>query len=177
MACAVHAPGPAVEPPVDPRPPPAALGNGESASATSEAEQPPPAHHAEPDPTLDAPLDATPDVKCRVSAERDDVPPRPRAKARIPPEVIQRPVRRRIGCIRRCYERGLVRDPNLSGRVAVRFVIATTGRVANVEIDQTEIHDPEVLSCIQLEVGELVFPAPEGGIVTVVYPFTFVPRR
>ena len=51
---------------------------------------------------------------------------------RLPPEVIQRIVRQNFGRFRLCYENGLRNNPNLQGRVAVRFVIGRDGAVSNV---------------------------------------------
>ena len=48
---------------------------------------------------------------------------------RLPPEVIQRIVRQNFGRFRLCYENGLRNNPNLQGRVAVRFVIGREGDV------------------------------------------------
>ena len=48
---------------------------------------------------------------------------------RLPPEIIQRVVRQNFGRMRFCYEQGLVRKPELAGRVAVRFLIGSDGRV------------------------------------------------
>ena len=51
---------------------------------------------------------------------------------RLPPEVIQRIVRQNFGRFRLCYENGLRTNPNLQGRVAVKFVIDRDGAVSNV---------------------------------------------
>ncbi len=56
--------------------------------------------------------------KCRRSAWA-----RPAVSGRLPPEVIQRIARRQFGRARLCYENGLRRNPALTGRVVVRFVI------------------------------------------------------
>ena len=44
--------------------------------------------------------------------------------------MAQRIVRQRFGSFRACYEAGLRSNPNLQGRVSVRFVIASDGRVS-----------------------------------------------
>ena len=49
---------------------------------------------------------------------------------RLPPEVIQRIVRQNFGRFRLCYENGLRNNPNLQGRVSVRFVIGRDGAVS-----------------------------------------------
>ena len=51
----------------------------------------------------------------------------------LPSEVVQRIVRQNYGRFRMCYEQGLGRNPNLQGRVAVRFVIGRDGAVSRAE--------------------------------------------
>ncbi len=106
-------------------------------------------------------------------------PPRVRMGAtdvsgRLPPEVIQRIVRQNFGRFRLCYENGLRNNPNLQGRVSVRFVISRDGTVSNVS-GGGDIPDGGVISCVTRAFYSLSFPQPEGGIVTVSYPIVFTP--
>jgi len=94
---------------------------------------------------------------------------------RLPPEVIQRIVRQNYGRFRMCYEQGLSRNPNLEGRVSVRFVIGRDGSVSNVANGGSDLPDSGVVSCVVSAYYGLSFPQPEGGIVTVVYPIMFSP--
>jgi pSer/pThr/pTyr-binding forkhead associated (FHA) protein len=94
---------------------------------------------------------------------------------RLPPEVIQRIVRQNYGRFRLCYEQGLSRNPNLEGRVQVRFVIGRDGSVSNVGNGGSDIPDSAVVQCVIRNYYGLSFPQPEGGIVTVVYPIMFSP--
>lgn len=94
---------------------------------------------------------------------------------RLPPEVIQRIVRQNYGRFRMCYEHGLARNPNLEGRVQVRFVISREGTVANAQNGGSDLPDSEVTSCVISAYYGLSFPQPEGGIVTVTYPIMFQP--
>src|SRR3954469_11975483 len=94
---------------------------------------------------------------------------------RLPPEVIQRIVRQNYGRFRLCYEQGLSRNPNLEGRVQVRFVIGRDGSVSNVSNGGSDIPDSAVVQCVIRNYYGLSFPQPEGGIVTVVYPIMFSP--
>lgn len=94
---------------------------------------------------------------------------------RLPPEVIQRIVRQNYGRFRLCYENGLRNNPNLQGRVAVRFVIGRDGSVSNVANGGSDLPDPSVVQCVVRAYYGLSFPQPEGGIVTVVYPIMFSP--
>jgi hypothetical protein len=94
---------------------------------------------------------------------------------RLPPEVIQRIVRQNYGRFRMCYEQGLARNPNLEGRVSVRFVIGRDGSVSNVANGGSDLPDSGVVQCVVRAYYGLSFPQPEGGIVTVVYPIMFSP--
>lgn len=94
---------------------------------------------------------------------------------RLPPEVIQRIVRQNYGRFRMCFEQGLARNPNLEGRVSVRFVIGRDGAVSNVANGGSDLPDSQVVGCVVNAYYGLSFPQPEGGIVTVVYPIMFAP--
>jgi len=94
---------------------------------------------------------------------------------RLPPEVIQRIVRQNFGRFRLCYENGLRTNPTLSGRVAVKFVIDRTGSVSTAQDGGSDLPDKGVVSCVVRGFGNLSFPAPEGGIVTVVFPIALSP--
>ncbi|WP_437718463.1 AgmX/PglI C-terminal domain-containing protein [Sorangium sp. So ce448] len=106
---------------------------------------------------------------------------------RLPPEEIRNVVRARFGALRKCYEDGLRRDPNLAGRITVRFVIGRDGKVTAVAEDAPQPKSPPqstasapmpdraVVSCVLREFEKFTFPAPEGGVVTVVYPIMFSP--
>lgn len=92
---------------------------------------------------------------------------------RLPPEVIQRIVRQNTGRMRLCYENGLRNNPSLRGRVTVKLVIDRSGAVSTASDGGSDLADAGVVACVVRAFGNLSFPAPEGGIVTVVYPLTF----
>ena len=105
---------------------------------------------------------------------------------RLPPTEIQHAVRSRFGGLRKCYEDGLRRDPNLAGRLVVRFVIGRDGKVTAVAEGGLPGSSPPspasapfpvraVVSCVLRDFEKFTFPAPVGGIVTVVYPIVFSP--
>jgi hypothetical protein len=99
----------------------------------------------------------------------------PSVSGRLPPEVIQRIVRQNHGRFRMCYEQGLVSNPNLEGRVAVRFVIDNTGAVSFAGNGGGDLPSSEVNACVVRAFYGLSFPAPEGGVVKVTYPILFAP--
>jgi Ca-activated chloride channel family protein len=94
---------------------------------------------------------------------------------RLPPEIIQRIVRQNFGRFRLCYESGLRANPNLAGRVSMRFVIGRDGNVSSTSNAGSDLGDAGVVSCVQEAISGLSFPEPEGGTVTVVYPIMFSP--
>lgn len=94
---------------------------------------------------------------------------------RIPPEVVQRRVRQNFGRFRACYEQGLLRNPNLQGRVAVRFMISRDGTVSNAANGGSSMPDSAVASCVVSAFYGISFPKPENGSVTVSYPIMFSP--
>ena len=94
---------------------------------------------------------------------------------RLPPEVIQRIVRQNFGRFRLCYENGMRNNPNLQGRVSVKFVIDRSGAVAMTADGGSDLPDQSVVQCVVRGFGNLSFPQPEGGMVTVVYPIMFNP--
>ena len=95
---------------------------------------------------------------------------------RLAPAVIQGIVRSNFSAFRACYEKGLGRSSQLHGKVTVRFAIDASGRVAYARDEGSNLPDPEVVSCVVSGYSALRFPAPEGGVVTVVYPIDFAPE-
>jgi len=95
---------------------------------------------------------------------------------RLPPDTIQRVVRQNHPRFRLCYEKGLMTNPHLTGRVGVRFVIGSDGRVTHVADGGSDLPDPSVIGCVSRAFYDIGFPKPEGGIVTVVYPIVFQPE-
>jgi Ca-activated chloride channel family protein len=94
---------------------------------------------------------------------------------RLPPEVIQRIVRQNFGRFRLCYENGVKINPNLQGRVAVKFNIDRSGAVSMTADGGSDLPDQGVVQCVVQGFGNLSFPAPESGMVTVNYPILFSP--
>lgn len=94
---------------------------------------------------------------------------------RLPADVIQRILRQQSGRLRFCYEAGLTKNPNLEGRVVVRFVIDRAGAVAVASDAGSDLPDASVVGCVVRVISALTFSAPPDGIVTVTYPVVFSP--
>jgi TonB family protein len=89
-------------------------------------------------------------------------------------EVIAQYIKSQIGQILYCYERQLSANPDLYGKVAVRFTIGSSGKVETQRIGQSTLRNTAVEGCILQQVARWQFPVPEGGTkVNVTYPFLF----
>lgn len=89
-------------------------------------------------------------------------------------EVIAQYIKTQLGQILYCYERQLSANPNLYGKIAVKFTIAGTGQVETQSINDTTLKNISVESCILNKISKWKFPEPKGGTkVLVTYPFLF----
>ena len=89
-------------------------------------------------------------------------------------ELIRQVIQRNRGQIRYCYESQLNRHPTLSGKVAIRFTIASEGNVVTSTVAQSTVGDSELEQCVAGRVRTWQFPRPQGGGSAVVtYPFLF----
>jgi TonB family protein len=94
----------------------------------------------------------------------------------IDKEIIRRVIRSHLMEVRGCYNQGLVRDPNLNGRVAIQFTIGPTGSVGAAVVAETSVDDSGVGNCIAKAVKRWKFPKPDtGGSTIVTYPFVLSP--
>lgn len=73
-----------------------------------------------------------------------------------------------------CYERELRKNPNLSGKIVVRFTIGEDGKVSDVRIESDTMGNPDVADCILSRIRRWIFPKPDEGTVTVSVPFVFI---
>lgn len=91
-------------------------------------------------------------------------------------EVIRRVIQSRRTKVAYCYEKALLQNPNLSGKVVIQLTIGGDGKVQLARVKESTIGNEAVESCVQKVMAELRFPAPQGGgVVVVTYPFLFRP--
>jgi len=89
-------------------------------------------------------------------------------------DVIADFIKKQLGQIRYCYERQLSSNPDLYGKVQVRFTIMGDGKVGDPKIDVSTMKNATVEGCIIRRVAGWQFPQPKGGtLVKVSYPFLF----
>lgn len=89
-------------------------------------------------------------------------------------DVIARVIQSQLGEIRYCYERQLSAEPDIYGKVLVRFTIDANGSVSAQKVGLTTLRSAMVEGCILRRVANWKFPKPKGGTtVLVTYPFLF----
>ncbi|MFT7519771.1 MAG: hypothetical protein ACI9MC_001915, partial [Kiritimatiellia bacterium] len=88
--------------------------------------------------------------------------------------LIDAVIKRHMNQIRYCYQRELTKNPNVKGKLVVKFVIAKDGSVSNANIKSSSMKNGSVENCVVGRFMRMQFPKPKGGgIVIVSYPFIF----
>lgn len=88
-------------------------------------------------------------------------------------EEVERIINNKMGQIKYCYEKELVKKPSLKGKIVTNFIIGLEGSVTRSVIKQSTMGDANVESCISSVMRSLKFPRPGGGTVEVFFPFIF----
>jgi TonB family protein len=113
-------------------------------------------------------------AKVNVSIKPPEVSGDGAAHADRSQSSIQRVINREKRRLVRVYENWLKRDPNLSGRLKIKFTILASGAVSNVVVVSSTTNNSSFDSNIIRYVKRWQFPAVTGaGPVEVVYPFVF----
>lgn len=90
--------------------------------------------------------------------------------------LIDAVIKRNMAAIRYCYQRELTKNPNLGGKITIKFVIAKDGSVSKSDVKSSSMGNGAVEGCIADRFLKFQFPEPKGGgIVIVSYPFIFSP--
>ncbi len=80
--------------------------------------------------------------------------------------------------IRNCYESVLKVAPDLQGKMSVRFIVGTNGKIKSVTTTSvsSDLKNTSLTGCIEKKISDWIFPRPRGKQdVTVNYPFVFNP--
>lgn len=96
-----------------------------------------------------------------------------KVKGQLSKELIDRVVRRHKKQIQFCFEKQLLRHPNLSGKVSLKWIITMSGGVTGAKVSSSSLGNKDAESCMLRSLRSWKFPKPQGGVVEVVYPFHF----
>ncbi len=88
--------------------------------------------------------------------------------------VIAAVIANNLSQIKYCYERQLVAEPDLFGKVVATWFINAAGTVEAATVKQTTLNSSPVEQCMLSKISGWKFPQPKNGTrVTVTYPFLF----
>jgi hypothetical protein len=100
-------------------------------------------------------------------------PASPRAGILDAPEV-QRVVSEHLSGVQACYERELMKDRTLQGKLVFDWDVTPAGTVRNARLAGSSMEGPgaeRVAACIVAELSGWTFAPPKGGTASVRYPF------
>lgn len=91
--------------------------------------------------------------------------------------VVRQKIRKDLPKINRCYESELRYEPELAGKVSVRFAVVRTGYVKGVHVVENTTGNDRVERCVARIVSALRFPRRrEGKSLRFTFPFVFAPQ-
>lgn len=91
--------------------------------------------------------------------------------------VVRETIRRDLPRIHRCYQSARRDEPELAGKVSVRFAVVRKGYVQAVQVLENTTGNPAVERCVARVVGGIRFPSRRSGkSVRFTFPFVFVPQ-
>lgn len=88
-------------------------------------------------------------------------------------EEIAKVVNAHLQQVRACYERTLLKEPGLAGKLIIEWNIDGSGSVTSYKIKSSTMQSATVGECIEDALKSWKFPKPDGGEVVVSYPFIF----
>ena len=88
-------------------------------------------------------------------------------------EAVARVINSHLNEVHGCYERALLKDPGLAGKVVLEWTIGAAGRVVAAKTKSSTLRNASVEACILSSLKTWTFPAPKGGVVIITYPFLF----
>lgn len=107
----------------------------------------------------------------RVNSPRPDPAPDDTAKGARTPESILKVIRLHVGTFRRVYESHLRSNPNLGGKITMKFVIASSGDIVGAEIVGSNLGEKSLeLDLLELA-KKMKFDPIEVGKTTITYSF------
>jgi len=91
--------------------------------------------------------------------------------------VVRDKIHKDLPKINRCYESALRYEPELEGKVSVRFAVIRTGYVKGVRVVENTTGNASVERCVARVVSTLRFPRRRTGkSVRFTFPFVFTPQ-
>ncbi len=109
----------------------------------------------------------------RSEAKVQLTPGTPQVSGYLSAEQIERVVRANQAALRYCYETEVQRQRALKGKIMIQWRVDRGGAVPTARVTSSTLNNSSVEGCIVRQVRKWRFPKPDGGEVTVIYPFLF----
>jgi TonB family protein len=91
--------------------------------------------------------------------------------------AVRQKIQKDLPKINRCYESALRYEPELSGKVSVRFAVIRNGNVKGVQVLENTTGNDKVERCVARVVSALRFPSRRTGkSLRFTFPFVFAPQ-
>ena len=96
-----------------------------------------------------------------------------KSKGQVKKHDVDYIIKQHMSRFRLCYQKELAKDPDLQGKISIRFAINKKGKVAGAKVAQTTMNNAPVERCLVKNIYGLSFRPPKGGKVLINYPFAF----
>ena len=113
----------------------------------------------------------------RVSGLVQKSPSQVKVQGSLDRSAIMKVINRNQAQLQRCYERELLKDPKLAGKIQLRWFITAQGVVIQVKLKSSTMKNAAVERCIMNAVKRWKFPRHSGAPVQIVFPFIFAPSK
>jgi outer membrane biosynthesis protein TonB len=95
------------------------------------------------------------------------------AQGSIDREAVAKVINSHLQEVYSCYERVLLKDAGLAGKVVLEWTIGSNGSVVVAKTKSSTLRNGAVEACILSSLKKWSFPSPKGGVVVISYPFIF----
>lgn len=99
------------------------------------------------------------------------------AYGKLDADIVRHKISKDLPKINRCYESALRYEPELSGKVKVRFDVMRKGQVQAVRVLENTTGHAGVERCVARVLGSIKFPTRRSGKpLSFTFPFIFAPQ-
>lgn len=93
-------------------------------------------------------------------------------------ETVRRVIAGQKGKVQVCYDKALVVNPEIGGRIVYKWKIQPTGNVSATAITKSHVASRILEGCVESVIKDMLFPkALNGAVTTVIYPFEFFAKN
>lgn len=91
----------------------------------------------------------------------------------IDKEAVAKVINSHLAEVSACYERALLKEPGLAGKIILEWSISTSGSVTTARTKSSTMRSSAVEGCILTSLKGWKFPPAKGAGVVISYPFLF----